>query len=116
MPIESVKGRETARRATALQREFNESFENERARLAKREDKAAALLANREKSSTISGTRFYRDLNAEGIILFRIHINSMIISVQAQNAKNLADLEAQKQKQQDIFLKKFAGQYAYLNL
>ena len=86
--------------------------ENERARLAKREDKAA----NREMSSTIRGTRFYRDLNAEGIILFRIHINSMIISVQAQNAKKLADLEAQKQKQQEIFLKKFASQYAYLNL
>ena len=61
---ESVKGREAARRATALQREFNKSFENERERLAKREGKAAALLANREKSSTISGTRFNRDLQA----------------------------------------------------
>ena len=89
-----------------------ELFENERARQAKREDKAA----NREMSSTIRGTRFYRDLNAEGIILFRIHIISMIILVQAQNAKKIADLEAQKQKEQDIFPKKSAGQYAYLNL
>ena len=67
MPIESVKGREADRRATALQREFNESFENELARLAKREDKATALLANREMSSAIRGTRFYRTEDLAGL-------------------------------------------------
>ena len=83
VPIESVEGREATRRATALQWEFKESFENERARQAKREDNEAALLANREKAYTICRTRFDRDLSAEGIILFRIHTNSMIILVQA---------------------------------
>ena len=93
----SVMGRDAARRETELQRDFNESLESERARMAKREDKATALLAKREKSSTIGGTRFDRDLESEGFILFRIYITFMITLVQAQYRRPEVGVEVREQ-------------------
>ena len=110
----SVMGRNAARRETELKRDFNESLECQRARLAKRQDKATALLAKREKSSTIGGTRFDRDLESEGFILFRIYITSMITLVQAQNKRKASERRHQKEKEQQNFKKKSAGQYTSL--
>ena len=89
----SVMGRNAARRETELKRDFNESLECQRARLAKRQDKATALLAKREKSSTIGGTRFDRDLESE---------------VQAQNERKASERRHQKEKEQQNFKKKSA--------
>ena len=110
----SVMGRNAARRATELLKDFNESLEGERARIAKREDKATALLSKREKASTNGGTRFDQDLGAEGFVLFRIYITSMITLVQAQNERKAAEHRDQKEKEQQIFQKKSAGQYTSL--